>query len=120
MANKYPVFTYNVFDQLSPVDRYANTTTSNLVAHTDYKQDWLNRYSQIDHYKASTHLATYDLGYYVHYRLTSISDTFSNSAWNEAGRFPVFAVSSFVLKLALLATGASFTGLTVMVTVAEV
>lgn len=87
IADKYITFGYNGQDQIIDIDRYANTTTSNLVAHSDYDRDFAGRLTTIDHFKGGTHFATYGLEYDARSRISAIDSVFSNSAWDETHDF---------------------------------
>jgi YD repeat-containing protein len=83
VANKYVTFGYNDFDEITSIDRYASNTNTNLVAHTDYGYDYLGRLTKIDHQKGATHLAKYDVVYDSHARISTITDTYNNTAFND-------------------------------------
>jgi RHS repeat-associated protein len=82
VANKYVLFGYDANSNITSIDRYANTTNSNLVAHTDLEYDYLNRVEVIDHQKSGT-ISKFSLTYDARSRITAIDDVFSNSSWNE-------------------------------------
>ena len=87
VAAKHVEFNYNGRNQVTDIDRYASTGTSNLVAHTDYSFDNVGRLTGIDHLNGSTHYGTYTLDYDNHSRIHSIVDDFPGTGSDDTRVF---------------------------------
>jgi RHS repeat-associated protein len=87
VGDKYFAFAYDQLGNITDVDRYANLSGTQLVAHTDNTYDYLGRLTGIDHLKGSTHFSTYSQTYDARSRITAIDDVFSNLAWSETHDF---------------------------------
>ncbi|MGK7899537.1 MAG: RHS repeat-associated core domain-containing protein [Xenococcus sp. (in: cyanobacteria)] len=74
ISNKRVEFGYNALGQFTAIDRYRDTTGSNLVVGTSYAYDELNRLTNLTHNNGTTDVAFYDFTYDASSRITQISN----------------------------------------------